>query len=302
MKSRRRLDCLVAGDANLDLMIDGVIELTPGTEKLAQSMELVLGGSSSVTAFNLSCLGLKVGLASVVGDDAFGDVVMKSLRLGGVDLRLVRRTDKKKTGLTIWHSKDRQRAATTYPGTIEMLKARDIPDEALAQTKHLHVGAYFLLKGLQPGAEGLFRRARRAGCTISLDCNYDPLERWDSGLRKALGLIDVFMPNDDEARYITGLADVEAAARELAKRCRIVVIKRGAEGALVCSKDGMASFPAKKAKVVDTTGAGDSFNAGFLSQFIGGAALAECANAGLAAAALCIGRVGGTEAFAAMRR
>lgn len=290
-------DCLVAGDACVDLLVAGTVELEVGVEKLASSMHLVLGGSSSITAFNLSRLGASVTFASVLGDDLFGRFVAEKLAAGGVDLTYLRRTTDVNTGLTIWHSKDGCRAGVTYAGTIALLAASDLSDSALRSARHLHIGSYFLQTGLHADAPRIFARAKQLGLTTSLDCNYDPAETWDSNLKAVLPHIDAFFPNEDEATKITGAPDAASAARELAKLARIAVVKRGAEGAVVATASGEFSLPALKTEVVDTTGAGDSFDAGFLAEFVRGTPLRDCAHAGIVAGARNVGKVGGTAAF-----
>jgi sugar/nucleoside kinase (ribokinase family) len=298
MKTERRpLDVIVAGEANADLILTEVPPLELEQEKLARDMHLVLGGSSSITAHNLARLGARVGFVGVIGDDFLGRLVEERLRSAGVDLSCLRKLRGAKTGLTVWHTRGRRRAGVTYLGTIARLRAADVSPAYLARARHLHVGAYFLLKDLQPEAARLFQRARRLGLTTSLDCNYDPAERWDSALMETLRFTDIFFPNEDEARKITGCADVRAAAKELARAARIVAVKRGARGVLVASEGRLFSVPAVKTRVVETTGAGDSFNAGFLARFVRGASLEECARAGVRAGARAVTRVGGTTAF-----
>ncbi len=291
-----RLDCLVAGDANADLLIDGIARLEFEKEKLATGMNLVLGGSSSIFAFNLARLGAKVGFAGVIGDDFFGTFVTERLRWAGVDVHALRRLRQTKTGLTIWCSQGARRAGITYNGTIAMVQARDVARE-LPRARHLHVGAYFLLEKLHPGAVALFRRAKKLGLTTSLDCNYDPAETWDSGIRQVLKFTDIFFPNEIEALRLTNSRNVEHAATELAKLARIAVVKLGARGALVCTEGKQFHVPAVKARVVDTTGAGDSFDAGFLACYFKGGSIEASARAGAVAGARAVGAVGGTGAF-----
>jgi sugar/nucleoside kinase (ribokinase family) len=291
-----RLDCLVAGDANADLLIDGIAKLEFEKEKLATDMNLVLGGSSSIFAFNLARLGAKVGFAGVVGDDFFGTFVTERLRWAGVDVHALRRLRRTKTGLTIWCNKGSQRAGITYNGTIAMVRAHDVGRE-LHRARHLHVGAYFLLEKLHPGAVALFRRAQKLGLTTSLDCNYDPAETWDSGIRQVLKYTDIFFPNETEALRLTNSHNVEHAATELAKLARIAVVKLGARGALVCTEGRRFHVPAVKARVVDTTGAGDSFDAGFLACYFKGGSIEASARAGAVAGARAVSAVGGTGAF-----
>jgi sugar/nucleoside kinase (ribokinase family) len=297
MKIRRTRDVLIAGDANVDLLLHDAPPLELETERLAKGMDLTLGGSSSITAFNLARLGTRVGFISVLGDDFFGRFVAERLRWAGVDLKHLKWLRGQKSGLTIWHIRGTQRAGITYEGTISMLRAGDIPDSYLATFRHLHVGAYFLGKNLRAGAPGLFRRAHKLGLTTSLDCNYDPAGEWDSGIRAVLKESDIFFPNEDEAKYLSGESDARAAARELAKLTRIVAVKRGAQGVLVQSPDGVFERKARRVEAVDGTGAGDSFNAGFLSRFVRGAPLEKCAQAGIEAGARAVTKVGGTTAF-----
>lgn len=297
MKTRRTRDVLIAGDANVDLLLHDAPPLELDTEKLAKGMDLTLGGSSSITAFNLARLGTRVGFVSVLGDDFFGRFVAERLRYAGCDLTHLKWLPKQKSGLTIWHIRGARRAGITYEGTISLLRARDIPDEYLVKFRHLHVGAYFLVKNLHRGAPDLFRRARRLGLTTSLDCNYDPAGKWESGIRAVLKEADVFFPNEDEAKHLSRKKDARAAAAELSKLARIVAVKRGARGVLIHSPEGVLELKAAKVKAVERTGAGDSFNAGFLSQFVRGATLAECARAGIRAGGRAVTRFGGTTAF-----
>lgn len=297
MKTRRRLEIVVAGEVNVDLILREVPPLELDTEKMAAGMDLILGGSSSITAFNLARLGARVGFIGVLGEDFFGRYCAERLRWAGVDLKHLRWMPGTKSGITVWNTRGSRRAGVTYPGTIEMLRASDVPSEYLQRARHLHVGAYFYLKKLHRGAPALFRRARSLGLTTSLDCNYDPAETWDSGIRRVLKETDIFFPNEIEARRLTGERRVKAAAEQLSKLARIVVVKRGARGALVTSGGETFAVPAVRTRVVETTGAGDSFNAGFLTRFVRGASLEECARAGAEAGARAVTRVGGTAAF-----
>ncbi len=291
------LDCIVAGEANVDLLVDGIARLEFDKEKLARGCGLTLGGSSAITVFNLSKLGARVGFVGVVGTDLFGRFVEERLAAAGIDLTALRRDRSEKTGITIWCQHGKRRAGMTYLGTIAGLRPMDVREACLRSARHLHVGAYFLLKDFHPGAAKVFQNARRLSMTTSLDCNFDPLEKWDCGIREVLKSVDVFLPNETEALRLTGASSVKAAAVDLAKLARIVVVKMGARGALVSTDRETFRVPAVKARVVDATGAGDSFNAGFLARYLRGESLSECAQAGVAAGARSVGFVGGTAAF-----
>jgi sugar/nucleoside kinase (ribokinase family) len=295
--TNRTFDCLVAGDANIDLLVEGVSMLEIGTEKLASDLNLVLGGSSAITAFNLSSLGARVSFVGIIGQDLFGRFVEEKLTTGRVDLSGLLRSPDRKTGATIWHSRSGKRAGVTYAGTVAMLEAGHVTNALLQSARHLHVGAYFLQTQLHAGAPELFARAKSMGLTTSIDCNYDPEERWDSNLLAVLRHADLFFPNEDEALRITGKSTAAAAARDLADLAATVIVKRGAQGALVATSQTRFDVPAIPTQVVDTTGAGDSFNAGFLSEFVKGSSLAVCAQAAAIAGSRNTQAVGGTAAF-----
>jgi sugar/nucleoside kinase (ribokinase family) len=292
-------DCLVVGEANIDLLIEGAAALEVGKEKLADSCQLLLGGSSAITAHNLARLGPKVSFICVLGTDLLGQFVEQRLAKAGVDLSGLRRLPRVNTGITIWYSRNKQRSGLTYPGTISLVRASDVPDERLRAARHLHVGHYFLLEKLHRQAPALFRKAKRFGLTTSVDCNYDPAGKWDSRLFEVLKYTDIFFPNEQEATLLTGQKNPESAARELARLAHVVAVKRGDKGALVASGGKIFRVPAIKTKVVDTTGAGDSFNAGFLSRFLRGAGLEDCAQAAVRVAARSVRQPGGTAAFEA---
>lgn len=291
------LDCIVAGEANVDLLVDGIAQLEFDKEKLAKGCGLTLGGSSAITAFNLSKLGARVGFAGVVGKDLFGRFVEERLASAGIDLAALRRDRVEKTGITIWCQNGKRRAGMTYLGTIAGLRPSDVKESYLRRARHLHVGAYFLLEKFHAGAASVFRRAKRLSMATSLDCNFDPAEKWDSGIREVLKHVDVFLPNETEALRLTGASHVKAAAQDLTRLARIVVVKMGARGALVSSGGEILRVPAVKARVVDATGAGDSFNAGFLQCYLRGGTPVECAKAGAVAGARSVSHIGGTAAF-----
>jgi len=290
-----KFDCLVVGEANVDLMIDSSRKLEFNKEKLATRMDLVLGGSSSITAYNLASMGTMVDLCAIIGTDLFGTFVRDFLEAGKVGTSRLIRNHKVKTGVTVWHSFRGLRAAMTYPGTIPLLRAEQVKD--LGRARHLHVGSYFLLTSFQDGAAALFRKAKKLGLTTSLDCNFDPSEQWDGGIRDVLPYVDFFLPNDVEAKHLTGESNVLRASRALSQFGCAAIVKQGARGVVICHRNKVVRVPAMKVRVVDTTGAGDSFNAGFLSAHLKGKGVAECAQAGIQTAARSVQQVGGTAAF-----
>ena len=294
----RRFDVTIVGELNLDLILYGVPEEIPRErELLASDLNLTLGSSSAIVAHNLASLGSRAGFASCVGSDSFGELALARLAAARVDVSKVAILPGRKTGLTVIMQRDSWRNMLTYPGTMSDLRFSDLDLDYLSSASHFHLSSYYLQRGLQNDIPALFKKMKSAGLSTSLDCNDDPDNRWQGGIRDALQHVDIFLPNAREAMLITATQDVQSAARELAKIVPLVVIKLGAEGALARRGDETWSSPALKLEVVDPVGAGDSYNAGFLHEYLKGSAIKSCLAAGNLAGALSVTRAGGTEAF-----
>jgi sugar/nucleoside kinase (ribokinase family) len=294
-----RFDVTIAGELNLDLILYGLpADLPPERELLADRMMLTLGSSSAIVAHNLAALGCKVGFISRIGNDPLGAIAVERLSDGGVDVSKVRREEgDKQTGLTVILQRALKRNILTYPGTIFDLTLEDLDLEYLTDAGHFHLSSYYLQRGLHAQVGELFRRLKAEGLTISLDTNDDPEDRWEGGLSDVLRYVDVFLPNAREARLITKSNDLETAVARLAEQVPLVVIKLGEQGAMAQRGPERFRSPAVKVSFVDPVGAGDSFDAGFLSQYVHGADLPTCLAAGNKAGAFSTTKPGGTEAF-----
>ncbi|HEV2716067.1 MAG TPA: sugar kinase [Terriglobales bacterium] len=294
-----RFDVTIAGELNLDLILYGLPdELPRERELLADRMMLTLGSSSAIVAHNLAALGARVGFISCIGDDPLGQIALERLAAGGVDVSKVRRrTGGKQTGLTVLLQRDGWRNIITYAGTIFDLTFEDLDLDYLADSRHFHLSSFYLHRGLRNRIVELLQKMKAAGLTISLDTNDDPDDRWQGSLMESLRYVDVFLPNAREAKKIAGIEDAEAALASLAKRVPLVVMKIGAEGAAAQRGEERFSSPAVKVNAVDSVGAGDSFDAGFLFQYLRGADLPTCLAAGNLAGAFSTTHSGGTEAF-----
>jgi sugar/nucleoside kinase (ribokinase family) len=287
------VDMLVLGDANPDLILRGDIELSFGqVETLVEEATLVLGGSGAIMACGAARLGLRVALAAVVGDDLFGSFMRNSLAERDVDTRaLVTRGDRS-TGLSVILDRRHDRAIVTSLGAIADLQADDVPRDLLTTARHVHVSSYFLQRSLREGLAALFDQVHAAGGTTSIDPNWDPSGAWDGGLANALERTDVFLPNAAEARAITGIDDVETAAQELARAGTVVAVKTGRGGGFAVDQ-GIVRAESIPSDVVDTIGAGDGFDAGFLAGRLHRWPLSKCLRLAVACGSLSTRAAGG---------
>jgi sugar/nucleoside kinase (ribokinase family) len=294
-----RFDVTIAGELNLDLILYGLPEqLPPERELLADRMMLTLGSSSAIVAHNLSALGSRVGFQSRIGTDPLGQIALERLQQGGVDVSKVRRVAGAiSTGLTVILHHEPWRNILTYAGTIAELSWQDLDLEYLADSRHFHFSSYYLQRGLRPRVSELFQQLKSKGLTISLDTNDDPDDRWEVDLKDVLRHVDVFLPNEREACKVAGTDNLEVAVDRLAMFVPLVVVKLGRRGALAQGGQERVVSPSVEASALDTVGAGDSFDAGFLHQYVRGANLAACLESGNRAGALSTTRPGGTEAF-----
>ncbi len=297
----KKLDVVVCGEVNVELILWNHPFPELEKEKLAERMLFTFGGSSAIFAYNLAALGARVGFVTVIGKDALGDYLFRRLREQKIDLRHLRWARNTPTGITLTMFMPPNKAMVTCAGTIAALRLRDIPLDYLRSAGHLHVGCFFLQKNLQASAATLFRRAKMLGLTTSLDTNWDPSEQWDSGLKAALPHVDIFLPNEDEALRISGERDLHRALDVLSQVVPVVVVKRGEKGAVLRAGTKVIEMPALPAKFVESTGAGDTFDAGFVFGFIRGAPLEECLRFANACGALAVTEMGGTTAFAAQK-
>jgi sugar/nucleoside kinase (ribokinase family) len=295
----KSFDITIAGEINLDLILYGLPEAMPlERELLGTDFRVTLGSSSAILAHNLAVLGSRVGFITLVGSDALGKIALERLGESGTDLSRVRVSKGAvSTGVTLLLPHGKERHILTYPGTMAEMRVQDLDVAYLKSGRHFHLSSLFLQRALAPDLPALFRELREAGLTISLDTNDDPEDKWGDLLDPLLDLIDVLLPNEAEACRIAHRDTLDEALDVLSKRVPCVAVKRGPLGSVV--RAGRETFITEGITVVpvDTIGAGDSFNAGFLFAWIKGLALDQCALAGNITGALSTLRAGGTEAF-----
>ncbi|MFD6275888.1 carbohydrate kinase family protein [Streptomyces sp. NPDC060209] len=306
-------DLLVIGDVNPDIVL-GPLDTPPAfgqREQLVETGLLTLGGSGAIMACGAARLGLKVAFAGRVGDDEAGRFVRTALNARGVDTDALRTDPVLPTPLTVVVTRgDGDRAILTSPGTLSAGGPEDVPEALLTSSRHVHAASYFLLPRLADALPELLATARARGATTSLDTNDDPSGAWaPGGLQATLAVTDYLLPNAQEAlalAHATTSADgavvpagtdrLDAAATALAARGPRVVVKNGADGALMHDGRTLLRTPGIPARPLDTVGAGDSFDAGFVAALLRGLPLPEALEFAAACGALSTRAHGGTPA------
>ena len=289
---------LVVGELNVDLILQNYSSFpTPGKEVLVDRASLTLGSASAICAAGLARLGNEVAFCGKLGSDGWGDFIMGRLQELGIDVSHVLRCADDTTGVTVSVSSESDRALITYLGCTAALHGGEVQDEWMRGVSHLHVSSFFLQRALRPDLKALFARARARGLTTSLDPGCDPLEEWGQDaldLLDVLHEVDIFLPNEVELAGVTGEPCPEIALQLLQNGHTKTVAKLGASGCMSMLDGQLIRVPAFPVTAVDTTGAGDSFNAGFLHAWLRGDGFAEAIRFGAACGALSTQGLGGT--------
>lgn len=277
--SSKPYDIILFGDTCVDLILrdDDVAPQFGQVEKTVAGYDLVMGGSCCIFASQAAKLGLKVAILGRVGADYFGKLIVDALAAAGVDTRFIEVQDHLRTGITVHLVQSDDRAMLTHMGSLNALTVDDVTDELLAAARHLHYGSLYLQTGLLPHWVEILERAKRLGLTVSLDTNWDPDERWDHDLDRAYPFIDVLLPNEQEAMFLSGRASYGEAIAELRQRVPLLVVKRDIAGAVAWQGErefAQSVFEASEGG--DGIGAGDSFDAGFLGGWLNELPLASC--------------------------
>ena len=292
---------LVVGEINVDFVFKGCHAVpTPGKEVLADDFVMTPGSPSMICAMGLARLGNQVVFHGKLGADALGQFCLQALSDAGIDVASLRPDSSLRTGVTASLSTPQDRALVTFAGAIAELRAEDIHDEWLKAADHLHVSSYYLQKALRPGCRDLFARATAAGLTTSLDPGFDPAQQWGSDLLDTLREVDIFLPNEQELQAITGRDDLHEALTAVQNGRTHTLVKRGRQGCMSLHDGQWLDVPAYPIDAIDSTGAGDSFDAGFLHAWLRDMPWLDGMRWGNACGSLSTRGVGGTAAQASV--
>ncbi len=281
---------LSIGRIYCDLIFTGLAALPePGREVFADNLKMAAGGGAYITAAHLAHTGRTTALVARLGLDALSSGLAPELEAAAIDLQFLERSVDAGPQVTVASviGNDRaflsRRAGTALPATL---------DAALnwSQAGHLHIAEYATLHEIPD----LVHRAKAHGLTVSLDPSWDETLIYDPALLNACAGVDIFLPNKEEALAITGFEDPQDALDKLAGTFPVTVLKGGAEGAWLRSNEHNLHAKAENVPVIDTTGAGDAFNAGFINAWLSGADAQTALNAGIQSGSLAVQAAGGT--------
>lgn len=274
----------------------------PGRLVLVDGIDLHSGGLAHTTGIALAKLGIPAAVVGRVGRDLFGTFLIDTLREHQVEVH-VGRDDTGSTSTTVVAvAGNGERSFLHLPGANTRLTREDVPEALLASSRVVHLGGYFLLPALDGSpAAAMLQQARTHGCRTSLDVAWDPCGRWMGTLAPCLPHLDLLFGNREELARVTHVDDpprMASVLRELG--VRIVAVKLGEDGAYVDGGSWRGRLPAFSVDVVDTTGAGDAFCAGFLAGYLRGWDLEHTTRFANAVGAMCVTSVGGSTGVRSM--
>ena len=289
-----KYDILTVFDICADLVMDlgDTVPEFDQKEKYIDSFTLDMGGSTCIFACQCAKLGLKTTGIGVAGNDILGNIITDTLVKSGVDISNIITDGNVKTALGVHLVRGDDRSILTYPESIGAVKPEHITDGFLQSAKHLHIGSYYLLDGIREALPDILRRAKSYGLTVSFDTNWDPSEEWNLP-NELLENIDIIFPNYNEALLLTGCSDIDGAVKSLASKVPVVAVKLGADGGFVESGGQRINLPAIKSDVIDTIGAGDNFDAGFIYGYLNGLTPEQCLRSGIYCGSASTGKPGG---------
>jgi sugar/nucleoside kinase (ribokinase family) len=292
---------LAIGDINVDIMMGGLASLPQVDREITcQSFEITMGSSAAIFAVAYACLGGAISFLGLAGKDAYGEFMLDGMRRFGIGTDLVRRTDQVNTGVTVNLIYQNTRSQVTYPGTIAEFSGSDIGEQVFRGFDHVHFAGPYQQTRFRPEITRLLQLAEGLGMSSSLDPQWDATGRWEH-MADWLPLVTYLFVNEDEAKSMAGVGDVQGACLWLAGRTRHPVVKAGAAGAHVVEAGQVIQVPGIPVEVVDTTGAGDTFDAAFLFERLEGAkeiaGAARFANAAAARSCRFVGGVGARSSY-----
>ncbi|MEV8530201.1 PfkB family carbohydrate kinase [Streptomyces sp. NPDC052000] len=288
---RAEATVLVTGAYSVDLVLTDLRgPVSSGTEVWASGLDMVPGGAFTL-ALGLHRLGRRAVWAADFGTDVFSREVLATARREGMDERGFRHHQRPVRNVTVALSDPQDRAMIAYEDPVAKRPLAELIDTfrpAVVMLPYLQFG---------PDMTAALEVAARQGARVFMDCQHYPGHIGMDDVRKTLSQVDVFAPNEPEALRVTRADTVEVALALLCELVPTVVIKRGPAGAVAAADGRRADHPSLTVPVVDTTGAGDCFNVGFLHRWMDGRPLHDCLAAGTVCGAAAVTGMGSSNAL-----
>lgn len=286
------------GDVNIDVIIPDVSCIPPnGQEWEVPIMKTITGGGAALFTLGLGKLGLHPVFKGTVGDDCYGHYILETFQERNIDISLLHMEKEKGTGVSLSFTNQKDRSFLTYRGVNEDLDIGNIMIEEVKLARHIHMTSYAGTKNHEQYLALLKRVKQETDATVSFDVGWDDTGEWNQGICELFPYIDVLFMNETESIHYGRKETAREAAEEFAKDCKIVVIKLGKAGSLAVSGGMYYEKSGYSIEVVDTTGAGDSFNAGFIYGFLQGLSIDDALCCGNGCGALSCTGLGGNTAF-----
>lgn len=294
----KRWDLYIYGDVNIDIVIPGVEKFPePGQEDEVPVMETFVGGGGALFALGVGKLGLHPVFQGEVGDDFYGAFIRKIFRENNIDDSLLQTSKIQKTGISLSFTNEKDRSFLTYRGTNESINIDTVDVEKVNDASHIHVTGYAGSANHDSYLRFLRRIKEETQATVSFDVGWDSTGEWKREIYQLFPYIDVLFMNETEARHYGRNDDAREAALDFAGYCGLAVIKMGKQGSIAVRGKDIYDAAAYTVEAVDTTGAGDSFNAGFLYGFLKGKSPEDSLRCGNGCGALSVTALGGNTGF-----
>ncbi|MBS6195523.1 MAG: carbohydrate kinase family protein [Clostridiales bacterium] len=294
----KKWDVYVYGDVNIDIVIPGVEKFPePGQEDEVDTMETFVGGGAALFTLGVGKLGLHPVFQGEVGDDCYGELIRKKFHDSNVDDSLLGTSTTRKTGISLSFTNEKDRSFLTYRGTNETICIDAVDVEQVKNASHIHVTGYAGSINHDSYLRLLKRVKEETEATVSFDVGWDSTGEWKPEIYELFPYIDVLFMNETECVHYSRKETAEEAAKDFAKHCGLVVIKMGKQGSLAVKDGEFYRASSYKVEAIDTTGAGDSFNAGFVYGFLRGKSVEDCLKCGNSCGALSVTALGGNTGF-----
>ena len=289
-----KYDVLVIGDINPDIIITGLKKYPgPGEEILVDDLNIAPGGGAAISSLALAKLGLNIAIYGCIGKDLFSKMLLDNLVEVGVDITNVTILDDTKAGTSIVLTDEKDRSFITYRGALDKLDLYSISDEVLGNCDFCFLHNYDHNKIDE--YLNLAIRLNKLGKKIIFDVGYDESEEWDPKVFELLTKVDLFIPDELEALCFSGKKTISEALSQLSTFCPKVVIKAGNKGAFALKNGSVINVPCFPTTVIDSTGAGDSFDAGFIYGMVKGYSLDNSLKLANYIGSLSVSAIGGSN-------